>query len=173
MLLILENEFLLHRTPDVERLAAYFVKRSRDSATCRHSATPRSCARKCDSSPSPRRDGLSATHARTIFFAGPAATETGVLKNTRSCWQWELQWGTAVCVHTGWFNMHNGPFESEKELGSWPKIVVVLDGPPSHALARLGERRSMSSMCSRSHSIRVRPARVILNQDHMVILVRN
>ena len=27
---------------------------------------------------------------------GPAATETGVLNNTRSWWQWEPQWGAAV-----------------------------------------------------------------------------
>ena len=28
-----------------------------------------------------------------------------------------------------WFNMQNGSFESGKELGNKPKVVVVLDGP--------------------------------------------
>ena len=33
--------------------------------------------------------------------------------------------------------MQNGPFESEKELGNWPKIVVVLDGPRAALLCLL------------------------------------
>ena len=69
------------------------------------------------------------------------------VKTTRSWWQWEPQWGAAVCVRAGGLACRVAHSSLWKELGNKPKIVVVLDGPRGnprrrrHAEWNVDERR--------------------------------